>query len=268
MVHNDMNAGLTNEEMAKVFEEWNATELKSYLISITIDILRKKDCDIEGLAPQEGYLVDKMTVKESTEKSIATPTIATSLYQRFIAADKDFRMTAKVFAGPKFDWSKIQRDQLVADVKSALYCSKICSYAQGMNLIKKASEEFGWGINLAECARIWEGGCIIQAKFLDDIRNAFEADPKLSSIIFAPLFRDALIKNQSGWRRIVTLSIASGITCPAFAESLAYFDTSRRQKLPANLIQSQRDYFGGHTFERVDQPRDKFFHCRWTENHA
>ena len=275
------HAGFTNEEMAKIFAKWNEEELQSYLYGITVDILRKKDTDIEGLPSSDDYLLDKildtsgnkgtgkMTVKESTERSVPTPTIATSLYQRFIAADKDTRMEAsKLFYAPKFDWSKIQRDQLVEDLKSALYCSKICSYAQGLNLIHKASDELGWGINLGECARIWLGGCIIQAKFLNEIRHAYEADPNLASLFFDPSFRDALIKNQAGWRRIVTLSVATGITCPAICESLSYFDTYRRQHLPSNLIQAQRDYFGGHTFARVDQPSDKMFHCRWTENHA
>ena len=275
-------AGLTNVEMSEVFAEWNRAELDSFLIEITSTILVKKDCDIDGLEPSDKFLIDcildrsgskgtgRMTVQEFAERGIAGTTITAALDQRYLASLKDERVVASSIlqAPPAFDFESIDRDQLINDVRQALYSSKICSYAQGMNLIKTVSLEKGWGINLGECARIWKGGCIIRAKFLDRIKQAYDRDPNLASLLIDKEFADELNARQISWRRIVSLCTATGFPCPSMSASLAYFDTYRRASIPGNLIQAQRDFFGSHTFERVDKPRGKYYHCRWTDKHA
>ena len=161
----------------------------------------------------------------------------------------------------------MKREQLVQDIRNALYCSKICSYAQGMNLIKEASNVNGWGVDLGEAARIWKAGCIIRAGFLDRIKTAYERNPQLASLLVDADFAREINERQDSWRRIVTLGVAQGITCSALGASLAYYDQYRRARLPANLVQAQRDFFGSHTFERTDKPRGEAFHCLWDETH-
>lgn len=275
------NAGFSNDEMSGIFREWNKGELESYLVEITSLILAKHDEDVMGLPAQEGFLVDKildvagskgtgmMTVKEAAERGISAPTIASALFERYISGEKDMRMrAAAMMPGPAFDWSSVDKEQLVSDLRDALFCSKLVAYAQGLQLIHQASVEFNWGINLGECARIWKGGCIIRAKILDKIKQAFSKEGGLTHLLLDPEFAQELVKRQTAWRRVVGLAVATGVSIPALTSSLEYFDSFRSQRLPMNLLQTQRDFFGSHTFERVDQPRGKAFHCRWTSEHA
>ena len=269
-------SGLGNEEMSAIFGAWNRSELESYLIEITSLILAKPD-EMVG----EGYLIDRildvagskgtgmMTVKEAAERGVSAPTIASALFERYISGEKDLRMrAASMMSGPSFDWGTIDRTQLVSDLKDALFCSKIVAYAQGLDIIRRASLEFNWGINLGECARIWKGGCIIRAKILDRINKAFAKDTSLENLLLDPEFAEELVRRQQAWRRVVSLAVAGGVPVPALTASLQYFDSFRSQRLPTNLLQAQRDFFGSHTFERVDQPRGQFYHCRWTSEHA
>lgn len=275
------NAGFSNDEMSGIFREWNKGELESYLVEITSLILAKHDEDVTGLPAQEGFLVDKimdvagskgtgmMTVKEAAERGVSAPTIASALFERYISGEKDMRMrAAAMMPGPAFDWSSVDKEQLVSDLRDALFCSKLVAYAQGLQLIHQASVEFNWGINLGECARIWKGGCIIRAKILDKIKQAFSKEGGLTHLLLDPEFAQELVKRQTAWRRVVGLAVATGVSIPALTSSLEYFDSFRSQRLPMNLLQAQRDFFGSHTFERVDQPRGKAFHCRWTSEHA
>lgn len=269
-------SGFGNEEMSAIFGAWNRSELESYLIEITCLILAKPD-EMVG----EGYLIDRildvagskgtgmMTVKEAAERGVSAPTIASALFERYISGEKDLRMrAASMMSGPSFDWGTIDRTQLVSDLKDALFCSKIVAYAQGLDIIRRASLEFNWGINLGECARIWKGGCIIRAKILDKINKAFAKDTSLENLLLDPEFAEELVRRQQAWRRVVSLAVAGGVPVPALTASLQYFDSFRSQRLPTNLLQAQRDFFGSHTFERVDQPRGQFYHCRWTSEHA
>lgn len=264
--------GLTNEELANVFDDWNKSELESFLIEITAQIFAKKD-DLT----EEGYVLDKIldktgmkgtgrwTVQEAAERSIAAPTITASLDARYLSARKEERVFAsKILSGPS-EIPAVDKQQLIDDVRQALYASKICSYAQGLNLIREAGVQMGWNVNLGECARIWKGGCIIRAKFLDRIKSAYTKDASLISLLVDPDFAAELQARQYSWRRVVSLAVASGIPTPSFASSLNYYDTFRRERLPANLTQAQRDFFGGHTYERTD--REGLFHCAWSAAH-
>ncbi|KAK8517754.1 hypothetical protein V6N12_016595 [Hibiscus sabdariffa] len=263
---------LSNEELRSVFSQWNKGELLSFLIEITADIFGIKD------DRGEGYLVDKVldktgmkgtgkwTVQQAAELSVAAPTIAASLDSRFLSGLKEERVkAAKVFKSGGF--GDILTDQtmdkakLIDNVRQALYASKICSYAQGMNLIRAKSMEKVWDLKLGELARIWKGGCIIRAIFLDRIKKAYDRNPDLANLLVDPEFAKEIIDRQSAWRRVVCLAINSGISTPGMSSSLAYFDTYRRERLPANLVQSQRDYFGAHTYERVDT--EGSFHTEW-----
>ena len=279
--------GLSNDELAKVFADWNKGELDSFLIEITSLILAKKDVDqthaetgAKLAANENRSLVDmildrtgnkgtgKMTVKEAADRSVAVGTMAAALDARFIAADKDARQEmAPLLDGPT-QMPVVDKEQLIDDVRNALYCSKICSYAQGMNTIRAASEEFNWGVNLGECARIWKGGCIIRAKFLDRIKRAYDKDAHLVNLMVDPDFKDEMAAKQKSWRRVVSLCAAAGLPIPSMYASLAYFDQYRRETLiSAQLVQAQRDFFGSHTFERTDQPRGQMYHCKWTPAH-
>ncbi|KAK1309539.1 6-phosphogluconate dehydrogenase, decarboxylating 3 [Acorus calamus] len=263
---------LTNEELKNVFEEWNKGELLSFLIEITADIFGIKD------DKGEGYLVDKVldktgmkgtgkwTVQQAADLSVAAPTIAASLDSRFLSGLKEERVqAANVFKeggfGDILTDQPIDKEKLINDVRQALYASKICSYAQGMNLIRAKSIEKGWDLKLGELARIWKGGCIIRAIFLDRIKRAYDRNAELSNLLVDPEFATEIIERQSAWRRVVCLAINSGISTPGMSTSLAYFDTYRRERLPANLVQAQRDYFGAHTYERTDVSGS--FHTEW-----
>jgi 6-phosphogluconate dehydrogenase len=262
--------GLTNEEIADQFAEWNKGELESYLIEITEIIIRKKD------DRGDGYIVDKIldktgtkgtgcwTIQEAAERGVAAPTMAASLDTRMLSGRKDERVAAsKVLDAPTI--APVDRAQVIYGLRAALYASKICSYAQGLSLIKAASDEFEWNVDLSECARLWMGGCIIRAKLLDRIQMAFSEDPTLANLLVDPGFAADINERSMSWRRVVALCISSGIACPALCSSLTYFDTYRRERLPASLTQAQRDFFGGHTYERTDM--EGRFHTAWTDAH-
>lgn len=268
--------GLSNEELARIFDEWNKGELESFLIEITADIFKVKD-DLG-----EGELVDKIldktgmkgtgkwTVQQAAELSVAAPTIAASLDCRYLSGLKDERESAAKAlqeAGMKEEVNSVRggidKKRLIDDVRQALYASKICSYAQGMNLLRAKSTEKGWNLNFGELARIWKGGCIIRAVFLDRIKKAYQRNPHLASLVVDPEFAREMVQRQAAWRRVVGLAISAGISTPGMCASLAYFDTYRRARLPANLVQAQRDYFGAHTYERVDRPGA--FHTEWSK---
>ncbi|GFZ06647.1 6-phosphogluconate dehydrogenase family protein [Actinidia rufa] len=268
--------GLSNSELAEIFSEWNKGELESFLIEITADIFRVRD------ESGEGELVDKIldktgmkgtgkwTVQQAAELSVAAPTIAASLDCRYLSGLKEEREAAAEAlreAGLKEEVggvsSGIDKKRLIDDVRQALYASKICSYAQGMNLLRTKSVEKGWNLNLGEMARIWKGGCIIRAVFLDRIKKAYQRNPNLASLVVDPEFAREMVQRQAAWRRVVGLAISAGISTPGMCASLAYFDTYRRARLPANLVQAQRDLFGAHTYERIDRPGS--FHTEWTK---
>eukprot|EP01023_Acetabularia_acetabulum_P064038 TRINITY_DN8182_c0_g1_i1.p1 TRINITY_DN8182_c0_g1~~TRINITY_DN8182_c0_g1_i1.p1 ORF type:complete len:425 (-),score=84.27 TRINITY_DN8182_c0_g1_i1:737-2011(-) len=263
--------GLSNQELSDVFVEWNKGELESFLIEIASTIFKVKD----ELA--EGYLVDKVldktgskgtgkwTVQQAADLGVAAPTITASLDGRYMSALKDERIAASKFfkdlglSEPQP--VSIDKKQLVDDVRQALFASKICSYAQGMSLIKKQSDEKGWSIDLGELARIWKGGCIIRAGFLNLIKDAYVRDQNLPNLMVDPYFGKELANRVEAWRKVIQLAIQNGLAVPGMTASLAYFDTYRRDRLPANLVQSQRDFFGSHTYERID--REGNFHTVW-----
>mmetsp|Transcript_12586 Transcript_12586/g.14773 ORF Transcript_12586/g.14773 Transcript_12586/m.14773 type:complete len:495 (+) Transcript_12586:112-1596(+) len=266
--------GMSNDDMSSQFAKWNEGELSSYLIEITATILAKTD-DVTGQGHVVDYILDKtgmkgtgrMTVQEAAEQSVAAPTITASLDARYMSGRRDERVrAAKLLTGPS-EPPNVSKPQIVQDLGTALYCAKVCSYAQGMNVIKAASQENDWNVDLAQCALMWRGGCIIRAKLLDKIQAAYQlaGDDSLPNLMVDPGFAGELNAGQMAWRRIVTLCIASGIACPALSASLNYFDSYRRETLPANLTQAQRDFFGGHTYERTD--RAGVFHCAWTDSH-
>lgn len=264
--------GMSNEDMSRQFAKWNDGVLSSYLIEITAKILNKTD-DVTGKGYVIDYILDKTgmkgtgrwTVQEAAEQSVAAPTITASLDARYISGRKDERITAsKILTGPT-ETPNVSKPQIIADLGEALYCAKVCSYAQGMGLIKAASDAHNWDVNLSQCAKMWKGGCIIRAKLLDKIQNALKKDADLPNLMLDPDFAEELNTKQMSWRRIVTLCVASGVPCPSLSASLNYFDSYRMERLPANLTQAQRDFFGGHTYERID--KEGPFHCAWTNTH-
>jgi 6-phosphogluconate dehydrogenase len=272
--------GLTNDELAAAFTEWNQAELDSFLIEISALILAKQD----DQKTNGGALVDKIldktgmkgtgkwTVQQAAELSVAIPTVASSLDARFLSGLKDERVAAEkvyVAAGlapadaTKPALSAEEKQALVDDVRAALYASKICSYAQGMNLIRAKSVEQGWDLDLGEMARIWKGGCIIRARFLDRIKQAYDKDAALPSLLVDGEFANELVARNDGWRRVITRAVNAGVATPSMSGSLAYFDSYRRGRLPANLVQAQRDFFGSHTYERTDM--EGWHHTVWSD---
>ena len=260
--------GLSNEEMADVFDDWNKGDLQSFLIEITAQILRKKDP--EG----KGYLVDqildatgmkgtgKWTVQDASELGVSLPTIATSLDARINAAQKTERVKAsKLLVGPTPSSTGVDKKKLIADTRAALYASKACSYAQGMNLLRIASETRKWDLKLGELARIWQAGCIIRAQFLGRIKAAFDRDANLSNLLLDPSFREEVGARQAGWRSTVAACATQGLPLLTMGASLFYYDMVRCERLPANLTQAQRDFFGAHTYKRIDREGD--FHTEW-----
>jgi len=272
--------GLNADELHNVFKDWNKGELDSYLIEITADILSKKDAltgkplvdIILDTAGQKG--TGKWTSQTALDLGVPAPTIAEAVFARCISALKEERVNAsKILEGPSGSTpQKGRRPSLQANtdekdfikkVKNALYASKICSYAQGFALIKTASKEYKWDLDFGRIALLWRAGCIIRARFLEHIKNAFEKNKELPNLLLDPYFKDVVTKNQDDWRAVVSRSIEVGVPVPAFSSALAYYDSYRAQHLPANLLQAQRDYFGAHTYERVDKPRGEFFHTEW-----
>lgn len=261
--------GMTYEEMHQVFKEWNEGELNSYLIEITGDILNHKDEDGEPLvekildtAGQKG--TGKWAVIASMDTGTPLTLIGEAVYGRSLSAMKDERVEAsKVLKGPK---PKFEGDKklFLEDLRKALYASKIISYAQGYVLMRYAAQEFGWNLNYGGVALMWRGGCIIRSIFLGKIKEAFDKNPKLTNLLLDPFFKQKIESSQESWRKVVSAAALNGIWIPALSTALNYFDGFRNNRLPANLLQAQRDYFGAHTYERVDKPRGEFFHTNWT----
>jgi 6-phosphogluconate dehydrogenase len=261
--------GMTAPQMHEVFAEWNKGELDSYLIEISRDILAYKDTDgsplvekILDTAGQKG--TGKWTVISSQELGIPITLMAEAVYARCVSAMKEERVAAaKKLKGPK---PTIKGDQkkFVEAIRQALYASKIVSYAQGYMLMRAAAKEYSWNLNYGGIALMWRGGCIIRSAFLGKIKEAFDKNPKLSNLMLDPFFRKAIKDCQRSWRAVVAMAAKKGIPVPAFSTALAFYDSYRSERLPANLLQAQRDYFGAHTYERVDQPRGQFSHTNWT----
>jgi 6-phosphogluconate dehydrogenase len=261
--------GMTAEEMGKVFAEWNKTELDSFLIEITANILAFKDTDGTALvdkildtAGQKG--TGKWTVISSSELGIPSTLITEAVYSRCVSALLDERAAAaKILKGPKRQISG-DRATFVEAIRQALYASKIISYAQGYMLMRAAAKEYGWNLNYGGVALMWRGGCIIRSRFLGKIKEAFDRKPNLTNLLQDKFFRGEIKKCQSAWRKVVAMAARKGIPAPAFSTALNFYDSYRCQRLPANLLQAQRDYFGAHTYERLDKPRGEFFHTNWT----
>lgn len=262
-------AGLSNDAMHQVFADWNRRELDSYLIEITRDILAFRDESgaatvdiILDAAGQKG--TGKWTVTEALDEGVPLTLIGEAVFARSLSAAKEDRVAAAKQIQPDVVVYQGDRSQLVDDLRQALYASKIISYAQGYQLLQAAAKTYHWNLNYGGIAQVWRGGCIIRSAFLGDIKKAFERDPKLVNLLLDPFFKDAVASRQAAWRRAVVAAVQSGIPAPCLSAALAYFDGYRSERLPANLLQAQRDYFGAHTYERVDQPRGKFFHTDWT----
>lgn len=263
-------AGFTNEEQADIFAEWNAGDLESFLIEITANIFKQKDPEtgqaimdlIVDKAGQKG--TGRWTVMEAVDQAVPFSTIAGSVEARIISSLRDQRKVASgVLQGPdnwSFDLAGMSKADLVKKVRNALYASKIVSYAQGLDLISKVGRDKEWNLDLGAIARIWRGGCIIRAKFLNHITEAYEQNADLTNLMLAPFFTEILNSGQQDWREVVALAATNGIPVPSFGGSLSYYDAYRAERLPANLLQAQRDFFGAHTYERTDKPEGEFFH--------
>ncbi|HVT89684.1 MAG TPA: NADP-dependent phosphogluconate dehydrogenase [Tepidisphaeraceae bacterium] len=265
--------GMKADEMSKVFGQWNEGDLDSYLIQITADILQQHDA-----VEKSGFLVDhildtagqkgtgKWTSTNALDMGIPANSIAEAVFARCLSALKDERVEAsKVLSGPGGQQAAGSRQELIAAIRDALYCSKICAYAQGFQLMREAQNEYKWKLDFATIASIFRGGCIIRARFLQKITDAYTRNGNLVNLLLDPYFNDQIKKGQGNWRKVVSLAATNGIAAPAFMSALAYYDGYRSPRLPANLLQAQRDYFGAHTYERVDAPRGKFFHTDWPE---
>lgn len=261
--------GMTADEMHEVFKDWNKGELDSYLIEITRDILAFKDADglplvdkILDTAGQKG--TGKWTAVSALDFGVPLTLIGEAVFARCLSAMKDERVDAAIkIAGPKpkFEGDKIA---FINDLKNALYASKMVSYAQGYVLMRYAAKEYGWKLNNGGIALMWRGGCIIRSVFLGKIKEAFDKNPDLSNLLLDPFFKEKIESAQESWRRVIAAAVTNGIWCPALTTALNYFDGFRNERLPANLLQAQRDYFGAHMYERTDKLRGEFFHTNWT----
>jgi len=264
--------GLSPSEMGEIFDDWNTGDLDSFLIEITADILKQADpatgkpfVDIVlDTAGQKG--TGKWTSVNALDMGTPAPTVAEAVFARCLSAVKDERVAAeKILKGPDAAPFTGDKAEMVEAIREALYASKICSYAQGFQLMAYAQEEYNWTLNFGEIAQIFRGGCIIRAKFLQKITEAYERDPKLANLLLDPYFSEAIHTAQKSWRKVVALAAEQGVPVPTFSSALSYYDGYRSSRLPQNLLQAQRDYFGAHTYERVDQPRGKFYHIDWPE---
>jgi len=261
--------GMTNQEMHEVLTEWNKGELDSYLIEITRDILGYKDEDgnevvdlILDTAGQKG--TGKWTAIAALDVGQPLTLIGEAVFARCLSAIKDERVTAsKILSGPNAKF-KGDKKALIDDLRQALYAAKIVSYAQGYQLMRAAAQEHKWNLNYGGIALMWRGGCIIRSVFLGKIKEAFDNNPQLTNLLLDPFFKKAVEDAQASWRRVVSTATELGIPMPAIGSALSYYDGYRHERLPANLLQAQRDYFGAHTYERVDKPRGEFFHTNWT----
>ncbi len=262
--------GLSADELHSVFTEWNQGELDSYLIEISSQIFAKKDEDgaplvdkILDTAGQKG--TGKWTVISSLDTGQPVTLIGESVFARCLSALKDERVKASgILRGPKSAPKVGDRAKFIEDVRRALFCSKIISYAQGYMLLRAAAKEYGWNLNMGGIALMWRGGCIIRSQFLSKIKDAFRKNPQLDNLLLDRYFSGLVNKYQASWRKAVTHAVKLGVPTPAFSTALAFFDGYRASRLPANLLQAQRDFFGAHTYERLDQPRGQFFHTNWT----
>jgi 6-phosphogluconate dehydrogenase len=261
--------GMSAADMHKVFADWSTNELDSYLVEITRDILAFKDEDGKPLvdkildkAGQKG--TGKWIAMTALDLGVPLTLIAEAVYGRCVSSMKDERVkAAKVFCKPqKLFLGK--KSSFINDLKEALYASKIVSYAQGYTLMRVAAKEFNWHLNYGGIALTWRGGCIIRSVFLGKIKEAFDRNPELENLLMDPFFMEKINKAQDSWRRVVATAVMNGIPVPAFSSALSYFDGYSSENLPANLLQAQRDYFGAHTYERIDQPKGKHFHTNWT----
>ena len=262
--------GLTPAEMGEIFAEWNKGDLDSFLIEITADILKQVD-PVTG-KPFVDIVLDtagkkgtgKWTSVNALDMGTPAPTVAEAVFARCLSAVKDERVAAeKILKGPDAPAYTGDKVEMVEAIREALYASKICSYAQGFQLMAYAQEEYGWKLNFGEIAQIFRGGCIIRAAFLQKITEAFERNPDLANLLLDPYFSEAIHKAQTSWRKVVALAATHGVSIPTFSSALSYFDGYRTSRLPQNLLQAQRDYFGAHTYERTDEPRGKFYHIDW-----
>lgn len=260
---------MTPDEQHEVFKKWNEGKLNSYLIEITADILAFKDTDgtplvekILDTAGQKG--TGKWTVITALELGIPLTLIGESVFSRCLSAQKDLRVKAsKAISGIKPHF-KGDKQQFINDLEEALYAAKIISYAQGYDLMREAAKEYNWNLNYGGIALMWRGGCIIRSAFLGDIKKAFDMNPSLENLLLDPFFKDAVQSAQESWRSVCSTALENGIPIPALSSALCYFDGFRCERLPANLLQAQRDYFGAHQYERIDRPRGEFFHTNWT----
>ena len=262
--------GLNNEELQRIFENWNAGELNSYLIEITAEILAATDPETQlpildlvlDKAGQKG--TGRWTSKEALDLGTPAATIAEAVFARALSAQKELRMeAAEILSGPVVDTIDGQASEFIENIFQALLASKIAAYAQGFELMRMASEEHNWNLAFGDIALLWREGCIIRAQFLEAIRNAFAEEPELKNIMLSPYFVERLASCQNGWRSTVAAGAQLGIPTPAFSSALSYYDSYRSAQLPANLLQAQRDFFGAHTFERTDKAPGEFFHFDW-----
>jgi len=265
---------LDNQQMHKIFDEYNKGDLDSFLIEITRDILNKKDGESDD---SKGYVLDaimdkagqkgtgKWTGISALNQGMPVTLIAEAVFARCLSAQKEERVKAsKILNGPEPGTFSGDKDSLIEDIKHALYASKIVSYAQGFVLIRAASDDYKWEINLGSCALMWRGGCIIRSKFLGNIKQAFDTNPELRNLMLDDFFKEAIEAAQAGWRRVCALAITAGIPCPCFTSALSYYDGYRTARLPANLLQAQRDYFGAHQYQRIDDKDNGWYHTNWT----
>lgn len=262
--------GMSNEEMSATFAEWNKGDLDSYLVEITRDILAKKDEEgkyvidcILDTAGQKG--TGKWTAISALDAGVPLTLISEAVYARCLSAVKEERVAAsQVLEGPAPALFQGDRKAFLDDLRDALFAAKVVSYAQGFSLMRAASKEYSWNLNYGGIALLWRGGCIIRSVFLGKIKEAFDNDPDIANILLDPFFKEKLAAAQRGWRNVISTAIANGIPAPTLTAALEYYDGYRSERLPANLLQAQRDYFGAHTYERVDRPRGEFFHTNWT----
>ena len=268
--------GMEPEEMAKVWDEWNKGELSSYLVEITANILRKKDAEtgnpmvdvILDVARQKG--TGRWTSMSALELGVATPTITEAVFARNMSTYKEERKELekvyadlKAAANKKASFTEAEKAQLLEDLRNTLYAAKICAYAQGFNLMGTASETYGWDLQMDKISKIWRNGCIIRARFLDDVSDSFAKQSGMKNLLFSDFFAEALKKGRAGWGRVVALAAEKGVSVVALSSALSYFDAYRTASGNANVLQAQRDYFGAHTYERVDKPGS--FHTEWME---
>jgi 6-phosphogluconate dehydrogenase len=261
--------GLSCAQMADSFDEWNRGELGSYLVEITRDILRY--CGEDGSPLVEKILdtagqkgTGKWTCMAALEFGVPLTLIGEAVFSRCLSAAKEERVRASgLFSGPGFSFAG-DRVSFIKDLRTALYAAKIVSYAQGYLLMREAAKEYSWNLNYGGIALMWRGGCIIRSVFLGKIKEAFDKKPDLENLLLDPFFSGVIDAAQGSWRRVVAAAVAGGVPAPALTSALSYFDAYRSERLPANLLQAQRDYFGAHTYERIDRPRGEFFHTNWT----